>query len=361
VSAGNLPDRAGHLIDLGRPDHAVELLSQHLAAQPDDWRALCELARAHLARDDGDAASRAADAAISAAPDQEWCHRLASSAELERNAYKAAVLHAQEAVRLRPEFWQTHYILSRALLLAKKNKLAYEQACRAVQLAPLEASAHLQLCVAADARGRRRESDAALRRALELDPLSPDTLNVKAIREFERNKLVPAAHSALGALRLNPQSEVGKDTLAALMTTLLLRLSAVTVLGGVVVAGVLLAGRAGAIPPYWPRATAGVVFIGIVLWVAWLTLRHVPPAARRLTASRILRGRRLVAPVILTAAAACLIAIAFTPFDVAFTAAAAGGIVLVVLFRIAQVAFLGYLVFIVIRAVWRFVGRRDGN
>jgi hypothetical protein len=359
VSVGDLRDRVAHLLDVGRGDEAVELLSEHLTAQPNDWYALCQLAWAHHVRNDSAAMSQAADAAVGAAPDQEWGHRLASIAALWRRNRTKAVTHAQEAVRLEPENWHARHSLSRALLDSKQKESAYKQALEAVRLAPLEAQVHLQVSVAAHACRRRDVADAALQKALELDPLYGQALSVKAAREVDKKRLGAAVQSVLGALRVDPQSQTGHDVLASVMTSLLLRLFGVTALGGMIVAGILLAGRGGYIPPYWPRALAGIVFIGIVQGVAWLTLRHLPPAARRLAVRGIWRGRRLVASAIFGFAAVCLIVIAFAPFDVAFAAAAAGGIVLIGLFRLGQLAGVVVLAVAAFRAGRRLVRRRS--
>ncbi|HSV37910.1 MAG TPA: hypothetical protein VLI04_04045 [Nocardioidaceae bacterium] len=357
MTTGDAPDRAAHLVDLGRADQAVELLSQHLAAQPDDWFALCQLARAHLARDDAASAGFASQAAIRAAPDREWGHRLAAIAAMRREDHARAIAHAQEAVRLEPDTWQTRHTLSRAFLAAQRIWPAHEEARWAVHLAPLEAQAHLQLSIAAEARRYHEEADAALRQALQLDPLYPEALHYKASREMGRGRLGRAARTAMGAMRLDPDSEFGHENLSDLMNRLLIRLYIVTSLSGVVVGGLLVAGRQGALPAYWPRAVAGVLFAGVVVGVGWLTLRHVPPATRRHLAAlpRTWRGVRLVAPAFFGVAAACLLAMAFLPSDVAM----GGGVLLVVLIRIGQIMFIVWLVVSVVRGVSRWLSRKN--
>jgi tetratricopeptide (TPR) repeat protein len=359
----DLQDRVTHLLDIGRGDEALALLTKHLGAHPDDWYALCQLAWAHHVRDDSAAMSDAADAAVGAAPDQEWAHRLASVAALWRGDRAKALRHAKEAVRLAPENWHARHSLSRALLEMRQKQAAHEEAHSAVRLAPLEAQAHLQLSVAADACRYREEADAALQRALELNPHYGQALNVKAARELRKRKLGRAAASMIDALRLDPQSEVGHENLAALMAALLFRLYGVTVLCCIAVAIMLFAGRSGAIPPYWPRAAAGLVFIGLIVGVGWLTVRHVPATARRRLASlpRLWRGRRLVAPVVFGTAALCLIVIAFLPSDIAFAVALVGGGALIVLFRIFQGAFIIWVVFAAGRAGFRFARRLSGR
>lgn len=359
MNAGYVRDRVTHLLDIGRGDAAVELLSEHLAAEPNDWYALCQLAWAHHVRSDRDAMSEAANAAVGAAPDQEWAHRLASTAALWRGDRVTAVTHAREAVRLTPENWHARYSLSRALLDAKETESAHEHALAAVRLAPLEAQAHLQLSVVADACRYREEADAALQRALELDPQYGQALNVKAARDLKRRKLGRAARSVIDALRLDPQSDLGQENLAALIAALMYRLYGVTVLCCIAVAVLLIAGRSGAIPAYWPRASAGLVFIGLIAGVAWLTLRHVPARTRRHLAAKIRtwRGFRLIAPLVFGLGALCLIVIAFMPSPLAFGVVVAGGVVLVILVRILQGAFLIWVVVACFRAGYRLVRR----
>jgi hypothetical protein len=149
-------------------------------------------------------------------------------------------------------------------------------------------------------------------------------------------------------LRLDPHSEVGHENLAAIMAALLLRLAAVTLVGGIVVAGLVVFSA-----PYWTRVLLGLVFIGTAFLVAWLTLRHVPAASRRLIAPRLLRRHRVVAPILLGLTAAALIAVAFMPSNIALHAA---GVVAGVLFLIIRIGLLA-LPFFIVRWLWRLLFR----
>jgi tetratricopeptide (TPR) repeat protein len=131
-----LAARAAALIDLGRYEDAVPLLSQALGLQPDDVLALDLLAQAQLDLDPA-ASLRAAQRLVEVAPDSYRGHLHVCIASLHLNQVRRATRYAREAVRLAPELPITHACLADALARRMIGRNAGLRAARrAIELAP---------------------------------------------------------------------------------------------------------------------------------------------------------------------------------------------------------------------------------
>src|ERR1700744_3052933 len=99
--------RADAMLDMKRYDQACGVLSRLGAAEPENARAWCLLARAHLGAGRPQAAVEAANRAVTLDPADEWPHRLASNALVHLGNVTDALRAAREARRLAPGYWQT--------------------------------------------------------------------------------------------------------------------------------------------------------------------------------------------------------------------------------------------------------------
>lgn len=171
-SLDRAPSRAAlRLIDAGRPDDAVAVLTGFLARRPDDVTVLALLSLAHLRARRWAAALAAADAAIGLDPayPPAWQRRGVALIELDRTdeAERAAV----EYLRLAPDDWHAHYTLARVLRTRRGRRTeALWHAERAVALAPDDADAHNLLGVVHRSLEDRDAAADAYRRALSIDP-----------------------------------------------------------------------------------------------------------------------------------------------------------------------------------------------
>src|ERR1700749_4067055 len=93
--------RADAMLDKKRYDQACGVLSRLVAAEPENARAWCLLARAHLGAGRHQSAVEAANRAVTLDPADEWPHRLASNALLHTDNYPEA-LRAGMGARGRP-------------------------------------------------------------------------------------------------------------------------------------------------------------------------------------------------------------------------------------------------------------------
>ena len=83
--------RASAMLDVKRFDEAAGLLARIVAAEPENSRAWCLMARAHLGADRYHEAIEAASRAVALHPADEWPHRLASNALVHLGNYSHAL------------------------------------------------------------------------------------------------------------------------------------------------------------------------------------------------------------------------------------------------------------------------------
>ena len=205
--------RVEALIELRRYEDAVAEARRGLAAEPEDGRLQCELARALLDAGHGREALDAAEAATRLLPDYEYPHRLRAGALLALGRHREAVEPAREAVALAPWWPAAHTELAAALLACDRHDEAGEAAERARSLAPDSPDGHFWLGRIALESGDTRAAEGHLDKALALDPGSSTVLNElgrvydregnwqRALRYYER------------AARADPRDDVGRRNL----------------------------------------------------------------------------------------------------------------------------------------------------
>ena len=91
--------RADAMLDMKRYDQACGVLARLVAAEPENARAWCLLARAHAGQGDYQAAAQAANRAVTLVPSDDWPHRLASNALLADNSVMTHPVLARELTR----------------------------------------------------------------------------------------------------------------------------------------------------------------------------------------------------------------------------------------------------------------------
>ena len=218
-------ERAQVLLELGRYDEVLALISQGLAQDPTDARLLAttSLALLNLGRN-SDAASAAARA-IAQDPDWEWPHRLRASAlasearkssgTLARRLGQCAAESAREAVRLSPSDPFAYCMLADAELCAGNLRPAGGAARRAVELAPESVDTSITTSqVALEARDWLT-AEAAARRALAIDPESYAALNNLGAALDGAGRRREAAAAFASAARQDPSAEDARRNVAS--------------------------------------------------------------------------------------------------------------------------------------------------
>ena len=211
-------ERAQALIDLGRFQEAASHIRPVLSADPANADAACLLAQAELIAGNDLPAFDAAALAVKLAPERAWAHRLMAMGyeRFDNNEYE--IRHSLEAVRLEPHDPNGYICLARALAREKADLAAAREAAEeALRLAPVEPEAHLTLATVCEQQGDRDGAEAALRRALAVDPEhSAAHNNLARIRLRRRGTTLKPALLAIGArgfataVRTNPSSPTSR-------------------------------------------------------------------------------------------------------------------------------------------------------
>ncbi len=306
--------RAAALCDLGRSEEAASVLRRLLAEQPQSVRAWTLLALAELRAGNPDAGLRAAERAISLAPDEEWPHRLASAALKRLERYEEAIWHARECVRLDPNSWETHATLAQLLAKDKHNKLeAHQAADRALELAADQAGAHVTVGVVAAAYKERAQAEAAFRRALAIDPQNSVAHNELArvqLRGARTNPgaLASAATGFASSVQIDPRGKTSRLNLDVVMRSFLSRISYFVFIDAYIISRIASSSNQ-SLTRLLPLAALVIPAV-----FSWQFLRRLTPELRRHLLGLFRRDGKIQFAAILEAlAVALLIVAAFAP------------------------------------------------
>ena len=314
------------LLDLKRYDEAASLLARVVAAEPQDSRAWCLLAAAHLGAGRYEQATATASRAITLAPSDDWPYRLASIAQRHLSQIAAAVSSAIQACKLAPDEWRTHICLAQAelatvdfLVRAELPKEAYFNAAElaaatAVRLAPHEPDAHFTAGQVSYAQRKWKAARAHQERALVLDPAHSGALNELGRISLRRGGNLRAARHFIRAVRSAPGvSTYGRN--AEIPGRRVLALNAVAIYlatWALIIALVILVSR-------WPAVLGYTLAIALVAGYGAVQLWRMPPETRLLLRTRrmglalgVLYGAVLIE--IITAAVTPAGALPFTMF-----------------------------------------------
>jgi len=262
--------RASILLELGRPDAALPLLSVAAASEPTWHVPRCMMAQAHLQGGRPREAFRVAEAAAGLQPQDDWPHRLRSAALLGLGRPKKARAAAEEAVRLAPGLADAHATLGEAQLACCAWAAAQATARRLLELEPNGLDGHNLLGRVALSQSRFGTAEDHFRDALRIDAGNAVVLNNLALAlrwQGRRDESVhlfaqsSAANPHDGTARANAVSAAGDGGAAiavGLVVQFLIRpvtrswpplvavaLGALTVLGTAAYLGVLRRRRRG--------------------------------------------------------------------------------------------------------------------
>jgi tetratricopeptide (TPR) repeat protein len=270
-----------NLLDVHRFADARARAAALLREQPDDPQVLCLLAQALLGVGDHASALQAAQRAIAASPEEEWGHRLASSAYAELARPRLARDAARRATALAPHLWEAWVQLAAAAhVVAWPAHEARHAATEALRLAPHEAEPHVAYGTTV-MRGDPARARSAFEEALRLDPGNTAALNNLAVLDFRTVKLRRAGEGLVRAAAADPRDTVAQYNLRVTVQAVIARTCvAVTAVAIVLAKPLFFLGKAAdRIPtPFtiiWIVAEA--LALGFLAW--WL--RRLTPTLRR--------------------------------------------------------------------------------
>lgn len=189
-SRNDLMHQAGALLELGRPQEALQIAGMAAMTQPADASVFCVTATVHIATGDVEEAFAEIKRALELEPTWEWPHRLQAMALLRQ----AEELSGRKARRL--------------------QRKAAEAARHAVMLGPLVSEAHYVQAFAQLTLGRLRKARAAAAKAVELDPDDTPGWVVTALVELTQRQWAAAGYAAQRALAIDPTDEAARTVLA---------------------------------------------------------------------------------------------------------------------------------------------------
>lgn len=281
-------ERADHLLELGRPIDAEQILRAELVQEPESSLALQLLARSLLDQGRTPEALLVAQSAVAAVPAEEQAHRILAIAFLSAGRFPEAVGAAQEATRLAPEFWHGHYLLGAALRAnpgTKASRQGLSRALEATRLAPSEAAPHVLASLCLRDLGKNRAADRETAEALRLDPQHFAATQHLAATRLVQGRLTEAVAALTTGLGNDPQHEPLHQLYDRLLTRIVRRLT----FAGFVLSAVLSA-LAIQEASYWARLATAVLGIALCVVGVLLVTRRLPRGSAAWTRGLVKRA-----------------------------------------------------------------------
>lgn len=211
--AGKAVDRAEALLELGRYEQAIPLLSRALAETPDDDWLHCRLADAYYALGQQDKSREYAQRALHLNPDSDYAHYRLAWNHLHQNHYDGALKHAKAAIRIEPDDAANLYTLAWCEYHLGHNKQALAAAERALELNPDTANLHALIGDLALNMGKPKQAERHYREALRHDPESAHIHCNLGEALAVQHKIHEAANHLLSAVKIEPHNEDYRERL----------------------------------------------------------------------------------------------------------------------------------------------------
>lgn len=280
--------RAATMLDLGRYDEAMRVLTKAVAEQPESARAWCLLARAHLGSGRYREAVDAANRASAIEPADEWPHRLTSNALMHLGQHAQALQAASESCRLAPSYWQTHVCVSQAALAASQFGVASSAAAQARRLAPNEPDVHFLSGKVSLARGDLVLAREHQERALALDPAHSGAMNELGRIRLRRHDTAGAIRHFISAARIAPGEHIYSRNIDVVILRAVSRMIYLFTLIAVVLLWVPAIAHISRFP-----FLVGLGLLAVLTSLSFGLLVLRMPAEARLLVRRTLRTRRV--------------------------------------------------------------------
>jgi Flp pilus assembly protein TadD len=278
VNAAQLNARAATLIDMGRHQAALDLLSQVVGSDPSNIRSWCLMANCHLGLSQPREAAAAARSALNLRPDFEWAMRLLALALVAIPGQEGAGLDAaNRAVMLAPLSPRPHQVAAQALLALGDFPTARIAIGKAIELSPEDPELY-SIAGLIELRDRRfRAARRAFLTQLRFDPNSWSAHNNLGVISARRGNRVGAARHYLRSMRVRPNQVPIRNFEATLAYFLAILLNVALVGAGLSSLVCSRSDRALA------QAGADLAVVAVCALVAWRLSRTVRSALGRVS------------------------------------------------------------------------------
>ena len=192
------------LLEMRRPEQAIEEFQRALALKPDDPTALSYIAYAFILMERYSEALVWSGRAIGADPTNDWPYRIKANAHLGKDQRKSAYKAAATAVSLRPEDVQCLTMLGNCALNLDRREEARMLGELIRKQAPEAVSGHLLLGHLADAEEKFADAAQHFEKALELEPGNANALSALAAIRGRNNRFGESVDLLRGALSVDP-------------------------------------------------------------------------------------------------------------------------------------------------------------
>lgn len=201
-----LRQRGLALLAARRPEEAIGVFLQAVAADPSNVQNLCQLSLAYLQAGLFPESLAAANDAAVAGPTSDWPQRLRASALLKMGIPESARSAAREAVKLAPVSSDSYLMMAEAEAANHDLKEARAAAEHARDLAPRRAAPYVTLSMVALRARRWPEAEAQARQALAIEPENTHALNNLGLALRYQGRRREAVHYLGTASRLDPRN-----------------------------------------------------------------------------------------------------------------------------------------------------------
>ena len=206
-------ERAGVLLETNRADQAEDFIRQALAEEPDNPRALAELARCLMQQEKYADALAPAQQAVAQEPDHPYYLYLLGHAYMFNNQADKAREMARSALQLAPDSADLYRLLAQLEFQESRWELALFNAEKGLEFEPdHEGLANLRT-MALVKLNRTAEARDTVDSTLYKNPENPAAHANKGWVEIERGNYAEAQKSFLEALRINPNNEHAREGL----------------------------------------------------------------------------------------------------------------------------------------------------
>ncbi len=205
--------RAEHLLEIKRPEQAIEHLERALSLQPQNAYILCSLSYAFFVLKDNDRALEYAKRATAADPNDEWSYRLQAHVHLRRDRRASAYKAATRAVEIDPESASCLYTLAQCAFHYDRVEEARVLGQMLIRQHPESTDGHRMLADIAMQEEDYAAAAAGYETVLDLDPQDDDAMARLASIRNKHNRYADSASLLRGAVHVDPTSEARRDNL----------------------------------------------------------------------------------------------------------------------------------------------------
>lgn len=196
---------------------AADQFRQALAQEPNDAEAKSWLALALLGLKEYAEATRLAQEAIHAAPDEELTHYALASVLRERNHLQEALSAIREAVRLAPWDVSNCALEAQIHLDLRDWKACLASAERGLEIDPENIGCNNLRSIALTRLGRKEDASAAMESVLARNPDNAVSHATQGWNHLHGGKIEPALEHFREAMRLNPNDEWARSGIVEAM------------------------------------------------------------------------------------------------------------------------------------------------